>query len=87
MFVNKRSTQVLVEFAMRKLGEAPFDEQIKLYHALGDVMPTRAERKAARDIATALSKAAALQLDFKLFTEPQRPGQPPDGAHGGKACS
>ena len=74
MFVNHKSVRVLVEFALTKLGEAPLDEQIKLYVALAETLPTARERAAAKDISVALSRASALQLDFtgKLKAESRK---------------
>lgn len=89
MLVNKKSIRVLVDFAMSKLGESPIDEQIRIYHALAETLPTASERDAAAQIALALSKAAALQLDFskQLFRELQWPGHQHDGekGNGGKS--
>ncbi len=81
MFVGKKNVRLLVEFAMSKLADAPIDEQIRIYQALGDAMPTHQEREAAKEIAKALSRAAALQLDFskQLFTELQWPGHQHNG--------
>lgn len=81
MFVGKRNVRILVEFAMSQLTQAPIDEQIKIYQALGDAMPTAKERALAKEIALSLSRASALELEFsnKLLNELQWPGHKHNG--------
>lgn len=89
MFVRRAAIKSLVEFAKRKLAEAPIDEQIVIYQALGQAMPKREDRAKAKEIAKTLSRAAALQLDFSnaLFTPPKQTKHRHDGdgdGHHGK---
>lgn len=79
--MKKRSLKILVDFVTARLGERPLDEQIRIYQALAEIMPTKAEREKASKIALVLSEALAAQLDFskQLFRELQWPGHRHDG--------
>ena len=64
------AVRILVDFAARKAPEASVNEQIVLYQALSQVFPTLKGREQAAEICKALSRAAAMQLDFH-FNNPQ----------------
>lgn len=89
MFVRRKAVKILVEFTKRKISEAPLNEQVLLYQALSKTMPTQKEREMAAGIAKALSRAAALQLDFskQLFSELQWPGHQHNGPKKGTGHS
>ena len=62
--------QVLVDFAVAHVDEVPREEQVKVYQALAETLPSQLARQNARQIAEAQSRIAALQLDFKgLLTQ------------------
>jgi hypothetical protein len=71
---RQRSVGGLVAFACRKSEEASIEEQILLYQALGDALPTGRQRAMANEVARALSATAALQLTLKKELASQRGG-------------
>ena len=56
--------KTLIAFAARKAPEADVAEQIQLYQALCVTLPSATGRRNAGEICKALSRAAALQMDF-----------------------
>jgi len=56
---------VLNQFATRHVEACPPDEQIEVYLALAETLQDSASRARARELAQAISKVSALQLDFK----------------------
>lgn len=56
---------VLVDFAVSNVERCAPDEQIKVYLALAETLPTQEGRAGARNLARAKSEVAALQLQFK----------------------
>ena len=65
MSVSAHTIGVLARAAAEKIGEFPLSERIKIYHALGESMPTTATRTAAMELSRVLSQAAAMELDFQ----------------------
>jgi hypothetical protein len=65
MPVSAHTVGVLARAAAEKIGQFPLTERIKIYHALGESMPSDAARAAASNLARVLSQAAALELDFQ----------------------
>lgn len=75
--------KVLLDWIGSRVTSAPIGEQIKVYEALGNLLPTETERRRATEIAITLSEVAKLQLDFgrQLFTDLQKPKSISDGHH------
>jgi hypothetical protein len=69
--------QILKDFIQSRLRHVSVDQQILLYQAVGEIMPTARQREDARKIARVLSLAAALQSDFnpQLFRHLERPAR------------
>ena len=65
MSVSAHTIGVLARAAAEKIGEFPLAERIKIYHALGESMPSDAARSAAMELSRVLSQAAAMELDFQ----------------------
>jgi hypothetical protein len=65
MSVSAHTIGVLARAAAEKIGEFPLAERIKIYHALGESMPSGATRSAAMELSRLLSQAAAMELDFQ----------------------
>ena len=67
--MNLGALRKLVDMAQRSVATAPIREQIELYEALGEILPTPEEREHAKHIAWLLSETERHQLDFtaKLF--------------------
>jgi hypothetical protein len=78
MAVNS-SLKVLVDFAVERIPDLAQEDQIKMYQALSDILSEPAA-DAARNIAEALSKVAALQLDFQEIFWAARDGSPKKSA-------
>lgn len=62
--MNWDALKVVVDFALKGAEASPVSEQIKLYQALGEVLPAPRDAAAAKEIAKTLSRAAALQLEL-----------------------
>jgi hypothetical protein len=76
--------KILVAFAVEHVGDCPPQEQIKIYSAIADTHPNPLARSSARELAVALSRVAALQLDFSEQLDLQSPtgdGHPDHGNH------
>jgi hypothetical protein len=65
MDISEIALTTLVQFAARHVHECDPDEQIPVLQALGEALPDPKARLAARELATAQSKVAALQLNLK----------------------
>jgi len=80
--VKKSAVAKLVALVQRSINSLPIAEQIEAYEALGHLMPSKRERKAAQDIAWLLRTAEKHQLNFtnQLFKELQWPGHQHDGS-------
>ena len=61
---KSKAGYIIEAFIKRNLSSAPISEQIKVYEALSVIMPGKAERQLAEEIAFTLSEAEKLQLDF-----------------------
>ncbi len=66
------AVQALAGFAAERIARRPPREQTKIYSALGQTLEARRARAAARNIAKALSRAAALQLELSVALEQRR---------------
>lgn len=79
--MKRKAVQVIVKFVRSKLDQSPISEQIAVYKALAEVMPTVRERQQAKRVAWMLEASAKLQTDFtrQLFREIQWPGHQHDG--------
>jgi hypothetical protein len=75
MPVSAHIVGVLARAAAEKIGEFPLVERIKIYHALGESMPSDAARAAATDLARVLSQAAAMELNFQKQIRGKTRGQ------------
>jgi hypothetical protein len=62
----KDAINVLAVFAAEKVAECPLDQQVKIYQAIGEAIPDQQARANAKELARAISHAAALQLDFRF---------------------
>lgn len=82
--MKEQAFRVIMDFVSEQIGRCNVDQQIQIYQAMAEVLPTSDERRSAREIAIQLSRAAALQQDFtqKLFRELQWPGHQHDGERG-----
>ena len=56
---------VLLGVTASRIGDYPMTEQIKIYQALGDALPEGQQKLRARELARVLSRAEALQLEFR----------------------
>ena len=65
MAVRAETLGVLLSVAGSQIGDYPLAEQITIYQALGDALPDGQQKLRARELARVLSRAEALQLDFK----------------------
>jgi len=65
MPVSVHTIGVLARAAAEKIGEFPLADRIKIYHALGESMPSDAARATAMELARLLSRASAMELDFQ----------------------
>jgi len=75
--MKRQAIRKLGAFIQKKLAESSIEEQIELYNALGEVLPTKAEQQHAKQIAWVLTEAQKLQMDFtsQLFTKRKHPLQ------------
>lgn len=64
--------KILSDFAIARLDSVSLDEQMRIYNALSSVAPTFNERMVAHNMVKALSKAAALQLEFRIASGVKR---------------
>jgi len=62
--MKRRALKTIFDWVSSKLSTAPIEEQIKVYEALGHVLPSEDQRRRATEIAVSLSEVAKLQLDF-----------------------
>lgn len=76
--MNPQAVRSVADFVSSRLNQCNISEQIRLYRALAEIMPTAEERLQAERISWTLEEAAKLQLDFtrQLFRELQWPSHP-----------
>jgi hypothetical protein len=65
MSVSAHTIGVLAWAAAEKIGDFPLADRIRIYHALGESLPSDAARAAALELTRILSQAAAMELDFQ----------------------
>jgi hypothetical protein len=58
--------RILTEFAHSRVKTLPAQEQIEIYIALAELSDSEDERAIANELAAALSRAAALQMEFQI---------------------
>jgi len=69
------AARVVTEFALTRLQTCSLDEQVKVYTAIAEILPGAPARR-ARELAIALSAAAAKQLEFtEEFYKPTPGGE------------
>lgn len=59
-----KAITTLARIALDKIELRPIGEQLEIYEALSQVMPSKADRKKAERIAWMLKEAASMQLEF-----------------------
>ena len=67
--IRRAAINVLNDLAKQVAPARSLEEQVKIYQALGDTLPTHRERKAAKLFARALSAAAARQMEFAQIAQ------------------
>jgi hypothetical protein len=64
MAISQPALDILTEIASLKVAEFPASKQISIYLALAEVLPDQVGRDTALELAKALSRVDALQLEF-----------------------